>query len=146
MTRPLVVNADDLGLSRGINAAIRRAHVDGIVTSTSLLTVGRYAADAAAMLRATPSLAAGVHLALVGEDPPLLSAREVPTLVDRAGRFPLSYRTFVARAATGRVDLDDVRRELGAQVQAGLDLGLELGHLDTHQHVHLWPGVGAVVV
>ena len=64
MTRPLVVNADDLGLSRGINAAIRRAHVDGIVTSTSLLTVGRYAADAAAMLRATPSLAAGVHLAL----------------------------------------------------------------------------------
>ena len=41
MTRPLVVNADDLGLSRGINAAIRRAHVDGIVTSTSLLTVGR---------------------------------------------------------------------------------------------------------
>lgn len=144
--RRIVVNADDLGLTRGINRGIRRAHLEGIVTSTSLLTVARERDDAIAMLHATPTLRAGVHLALVGEDPPVLGAHEVPTLVDRSGRFPLTYRAFLARAATGRVDPDDVRRELTAQLAVALDAGLAITHLDTHQHVHLWPSVGRVVV
>ncbi len=141
----LVVNADDLGLTRGINAGIRRAHLDGVVGSTSLLSVAREFDDAVAMLHATPSLDAGVHLALVGEDPPVLTAAEVPTLVDRRGGFPLSYRTFLARACAGRVDPDDVRRELGAQLQRALAAGVRVTHLDSHQHVHLWPMVAAVV-
>jgi predicted glycoside hydrolase/deacetylase ChbG (UPF0249 family) len=79
VTRLLIVTADDLGLTRGVNAAVRRAHEDGIVTATSLLAVGREFDDAAAMLRDVPTLELGAHLALVGEDPPLLSAREIPT-------------------------------------------------------------------
>ncbi|MGW6131519.1 ChbG/HpnK family deacetylase [Cellulomonas sp. NPDC055163] len=146
MTRLLVVTADDLGLTPGVNRAVRRAHLDGIVTSTSLLAVGRAFDDAVAMLRSTPTLEVGAHLALVGEDAPLLTAREVPTLVDRRGAFPLSYRTLVARAAAGRVDVDDVRRELGAQLERIRGTGLPLTHVDTHQHTHLWPAVGRVVV
>ncbi|MBB2922906.1 ChbG/HpnK family deacetylase [Cellulomonas cellasea] len=146
MTRLLVVTADDLGLTAGVNRAVRRAHLDGIVTATSLLAVGRAFDDAVTMLRSTPTLELGAHLALVGEDPPLLTAREVPTLVDRRGAFPLSYRTLVARAAAGRVDVDDVRRELGAQLERVRDTGLPLTHVDTHQHTHLWPAVGRVVV
>ncbi|MFN8044633.1 MAG: ChbG/HpnK family deacetylase [Dermatophilaceae bacterium] len=144
--RRLVVNADDLGLTKGVNRAIRKAHLEGIVTSTSLLTVARHHADAISMLEATPTLAAGLHLALVGEDPPVLSAREVPTLVDRRGHFPLGYRAFVARAATGRVDPADIRRELDAQIQVATSAGLSLSHLDSHQHVHLWPSVARVVI
>lgn len=144
--RPLVVNADDLGLTKGVNRAIRRAHLEGIVTSTSLLTVARHRDDAIAMLRATPTLAVGLHLALVGEDPPVLSAAEVPTLVDRRGSFPLTYRTFLARAAAGRVDPEDVCRELTAQFDVATEAGLDITHLDSHQHVHLWPMVGRVVV
>ncbi|GAA2726701.1 ChbG/HpnK family deacetylase [Cellulomonas aerilata] len=145
MTALLVVTADDLGLTDGVNRAVRRAHLDGVVTATSLLAVGRAFDGAAAMLRDTPTLDVGAHLALVGEDPPLLSAREVPTLVDRRGAFPLSYRTVVARAAAGRTDPDDVRRELTAQLERVRGLGLPVTHLDTHQHTHLWPLVGRVV-
>ncbi|NMM32337.1 MAG: ChbG/HpnK family deacetylase [Cellulomonas sp.] len=145
MTRLLIVTADDLGLTAGVNRAIRRAHLDGIVTSTSLLAVGRAFDDAAAMLRATPTLELGAHLAIVGEDPPLLTAREVPTLVDRHGAFPLSYRTVVARGLAGRIDPDDVRRELAAQLDRVLEVGVPVTHVDTHQHTHLWPAVGAVV-
>lgn len=145
-TRPLVVNADDLGLTKGVNRAIRRAHLDGIVTSTSLLTVARHCDDAIAMLRATPTLAVGLHLALVGEDPPVLTSVEVPTLVDRRGNFPLTYRQFLARAAVGRVDPDDVCRELAAQLDVATAAGLVITHLDSHQHVHLWPMVGRIVV
>ncbi|MGV8977987.1 MAG: ChbG/HpnK family deacetylase [Cellulomonas sp.] len=145
MTRLLIVTADDLGLTAGVNRAIRRAHLDGIVTSTSLLAVGRAFDDATQMLRSTPTLDLGAHLAIVGEDPPLLTAREVPTLVDRHGAFPLSYRTVVARGLAGRVDPDDVRRELTAQLERVLDVGVPVTHVDTHQHTHLWPTVGAVV-
>lgn len=145
MTRLLIVTADDLGLTAGVNRAIRRAHLEGIVTSTSLLAVGRAFDDAAAMLRATATLELGAHLALVGEDPPLLTAREVPSLVDRRGAFPLSYRTVVARGLAGRIDPDDVRRELSAQLDRILEVGVPVAHVDTHQHTHLWPTVGAVV-
>ncbi|WP_456824327.1 ChbG/HpnK family deacetylase [Cellulomonas sp. P5_E12] len=145
MSKLLIVTADDLGLTRGVNAAVRRAHEDGVVTATSLLAVGRAFDDAAAMLRDLPTLELGAHLALVGEDRPLLSAREIPSLVDSRGAFPLSYRTLVGRGLTGRIDPDDVRRELGAQLQRVLGVGVPVTHVDTHQHTHLWPTVARVV-
>ena len=145
MSRLLVVTADDLGLTDGVCRAVHRAHVHGIVTATSLLAVGRAFDGAAAMLRDTPTLALGAHLALVGEDPPLLGAREIPTLVDARGAFPLSYRTLVARGLRGRIDPDDVHRELSAQLERVLGIGVPVTHLDTHQHTHLWPTVARVV-
>ena len=146
MSRLLVVNADDMGLTPGVCRAVHRAHTDGVVTSTSVLAVGAAFDEAAARLRDAPGLAVGAHLALVGEDRPLLSAAEVPTLVGRDGRFPLSYRTVVARGAAGRIDPDDVRREFTAQLDRVAGIGVPVTHLDTHQHTHLWPTVARVVV
>ncbi|TFV92799.1 ChbG/HpnK family deacetylase [Blastococcus sp. CT_GayMR20] len=146
MTRLLVINADDMGLTRGVCRAVARAHEGGIVTSTSVLAVGRAFEQAATTVRDAGDLAVGAHLAIVGEDRPLLSAREVPTLVDREGRFPLSYRTVVARGAAGRIDADDVAREFRAQLERVQGIGVPVTHLDTHQHTHLWPAVAAVVV
>ncbi len=140
-----VVNADDLGLTRGVNRAVMRAHREGIVTSTSLLAVAREFDHAVTLLREHPALDVGAHLAIVGEDPPLLSAREVPTLVGRRGHFPRSYRAVLARSAAGRIDVADVRRELRAQLERIRATGLAVTHLDTHQHLHLWPTFGAVV-
>jgi predicted glycoside hydrolase/deacetylase ChbG (UPF0249 family) len=88
----------------------------------------------------------GVHLAAVGEDPPLLSAAEIPSLVDSRGRLAASWRQFLPRAAAGRIDGDDLAREFAAQVEAVAGTGLRIGHLDTHQHLHLWPLVRDVVL
>ena len=76
-TRLLIVNADDFGLTDGVCRAIVRAHREGIVTSTSALAVGPAFHRCASMLDDVPELGVGVHLAAVGEDPPLLSAREI---------------------------------------------------------------------
>jgi predicted glycoside hydrolase/deacetylase ChbG (UPF0249 family) len=146
VTRLLVINADDLGLTPGVCRAVQRAHSDGVVTSTSVLAVGNAFEQAVTTVREAGDLALGAHLAIVGEDRPLLSAREVPTLVDRQGRFPLSYRTVVARGAAGRIDADDVAREFRAQLERVRGIGVPVTHLDTHQHTHLWPAVAAVVV
>jgi len=82
----------------------------------------------------------------VGEDPPLLSAAEIPSLVGPDGRLALSWRQFLPRAAAGRIDPEDMRRELGAQLQRLHDAGLALDHVDTHQNLHLWPSVRRVVM
>lgn len=141
----LVVNADDFGLTPGVCTGILHAHEHGIVTSTSVLTAAPAFATHVGALRDS-GMGVGVHLCLVGEDPPLLSAREVPSLVDSRGHLSAGWPQFVSRVARGQIDLDDVERELMAQVHAAEASGLSVGHLDGHQHLHLLPGVSDVVL
>ena len=144
-TRLLIVNADDFGLTPGVCTGILRGHRDGIISSTTALAVGpAFGAHATALVDS--GLPTGAHLAVVGEDPPVLSAREIPTLVDEHGRFPLSWTTFVRRAALGRIDRDDLRREFRAQIAVLRDAGVQPTHIDAHQNIHLWPSVANVVI
>ena len=144
--RLLIVNADDFGLTESVSRGILRAHTEGIVTSTSLLVVGAAFDRTAQWLESVPDLGLGVHLALVGGDRPVLSTREIPSLVDRTGRLWGSWRSFLSRALVGQIDPSDVRRELGVQIEKALARGLSITHLDSHQHLHLWPAVRDVVV
>jgi predicted glycoside hydrolase/deacetylase ChbG (UPF0249 family) len=144
--RLLIVNADDYGLTKGVSRAILHAHQQGIVTSTSALAVAPGFKPTVAWLRDTEGIGIGAHLAAVGEDPPLLSALEVPTLVDGQGRLASSWKSFLPRMAARQIDPDDLRLEFAAQIQRLQGAGLPLTHVDTHQHLHLWPGVADVVL
>ena len=143
--RLLVVNADDFGLTSGVDRAILRAGADGIVTSTSVLATGPTLARSVSGLRAS-GLGIGAHLIAVGGAPPLLPAREVPSLVDGQGRFPRSWHAFLGRSGRRGIDPDDLEREFAAQIESLIDADLHLTHLDTHQNIHLWPSVARVVV
>lgn len=146
--RGLIINADDFGLTAGVSRGILTGHRQGLITSTSMLAVatGFDAAVALATSGQADDLGIGAHLALVGEDPPLLSAREVPTLVGKRGGFAPSWKPFLARVAARRVDPADVRRELTAQIERLGAIGRPLTHIDTHQHLHMWPLVRDVVL
>ncbi|MBW3555366.1 MAG: ChbG/HpnK family deacetylase [Actinobacteria bacterium] len=144
--RLLIVNADDYGLTEAVASGILRAHRDGIVTSTSVLVLAPAFGTAGKWLAEEERLGVGVHLAAVGEDPPLLGAQEIPSLVDRRGRLPRDWRGFLARAIAGRVDPEDLSREFRAQLEAVSQLGIAVTHVDTHQHLHLWPVVRDIVV
>ena len=147
MTAPriLVVNADDFGLTPGVCRGILQAHSEGIVTSTSALVAAPAFDSHAGQLRDS-GLAAGLHLCAVGEDPPLLTANEVPSLVDRRGRLPISWKHFLRRAARGQIDRDDLVREFEAQHAALRGAGIVPTHVDSHQNLHLWPTVGAAAI
>lgn len=145
--RPLlVVNADDYGLTEKVSRGILDAHARGVITSTSVLSLTPAFAQSAKWLVDVPTLGAGVHFAAVGEDPPLLSAKEIPTLVDGNGRLWSSWKVFLPRAAMGRIDPDDLRREFEAQFDAITGAGVVVDHLDSHQNIHLWPMVSDVVL
>ncbi|HEX2119035.1 MAG TPA: ChbG/HpnK family deacetylase [Acidimicrobiales bacterium] len=145
--RPLlIVNADDYGLTEGISRGILHAYREGIVTSTSVIAIGPAYPKVASWLADEDNLGIGVHLAAVGEDPPLLTAREIPTLVGKRGHLCETYNAFVTRALTGRINFDELRLEFTAQLEAVQELGVPLTHLDAHQHLQLWPSVCSVVI
>jgi predicted glycoside hydrolase/deacetylase ChbG (UPF0249 family) len=142
--RLLIVNADDLGRSRGVSEGILRAHRRGVVSSTTAMVNLPHAE--AAVRRAlveAPGLGIGVHLNLTAGRP-VLPAREVPTLVDASGRlYPI--RQFVPRLAA--LDTAQVRAELGAQVERLRAWGCEPTHLDAHHHsLYLAPRLFRVLV
>jgi predicted glycoside hydrolase/deacetylase ChbG (UPF0249 family) len=135
----LIVNADDFGVSEGVNRGIAAAHDHGIVTSTSLMATGEAFEHAVALARSRPRLAVGVHLVLT-EHRPLRGAG-----LARDGAFPRHVTALLGPALRGALPLDEVRAELDAQICRVRDAGIAIGHLDGHQHVHVLPGVARIV-
>lgn len=137
--KTLIVNADDFGLAPAVNQGILDAHLAGSVTSTTLMVNMPAAAEAAAIAKAHPALGVGLHFNLtLGQ--PLAGAAAVPSLVGPDGQFH-ARGALAARLLTGRVRREHVVRELQAQHQAFLALGIRPTHVDSHQHVHGFPAV-----
>lgn len=139
----LIVNADDLGLSPGINAAIFAAHERGIVTSTSLMACGPAFDEALAGLRARPRLDCGVHLVLHDERS-LAGHARVPHLAGTDGRMRPLRPTALA-LLLGRIPAAEIEAEYRAQIERVLAAGLEPTHLDSHCHLHGFPRVGMLL-
>ena len=137
MTRRLIVNADDWGLSRGVSEGILAAHRHGIVSSTTVLVTADLDREQVARLRDS-GLGVGLHVNLT-LGAPLTRGR---SLVDGAGRFVRD-----ARRAAARVSAADVRSEVEAQVERFESaLKRRPTHLDSHHHVGLHPPVRDVVL
>jgi hopanoid biosynthesis associated protein HpnK len=146
--RQLVVSGDDFGAAGEINAAIARAHRDGILTSTSLMVTGDAVADAVAVARANPTLGVGLHLVLA-QARPAAPVSSIPRLVDARGRFgedAVRGGMRYAAIALGRTGRAQLRHEIEAQLDAFVATGLELAHVDGHLNMHLHPMVLAILL
>jgi len=137
VTRRLIVNADDWGLTRGVSEGILAAHRHGIVSSTTVFATGDLDRELVARLRDS-GLGVGLHVNLT-LGAPLTRGR---SLVDGDGRFVRD-----ARRAAARVTVADVRAEIEAQAERFQSaLKRRPTHLDTHHHVGLHPPVRDVVL
>lgn len=141
--RLLIVNADDLGQTEGINRGIETAHREGLVSSATLLANGAAFAEAVELAARCPELGVGVHLNLV-EGAPVAPPERVPSLVDSHGQF-WGKRGLAQRWFTGAIDPGQVRLEFAAQVQRIRQAGIEPTHFDSHQHLHVLPGLRDVL-
>ena len=143
MNSPLVVNADDLGVSRGATLGIVRAHREGIVTRASLAaTMPAYQHALEACVSRCPGLGIGLHFTLTAGRP-ASPARDVPALVDSNGFFRWRFLSlFRAASIQARADLlDQVEVELEAQLQRIVRDGVKPDHINGERHVHLLPGI-----
>ena len=139
--RRLIVNADDFGLTAGVNRAIAELHGEQVVASTSLMARALATAQAVEIARATPTLGVGCHLVLVDGEP-ALPPREIPTLVDgKSGQLRPSLVAFLGRLFTGRISIVEIEAEAAAQIALLQSHGVRLTHIDTHKHTHMFPAV-----
>lgn len=140
----LIVNADDFGLTAGVNRGICRGHREGIITSTTLMANARAFEDAIARAAENPKLGVGCHLVLVGGLAVGESA-EIGELADGEGRLPKSVGGLIAKITTGRVSQRNIAGELKAQIRkiqkALAAMGRETTHCDSHKHTHTHPVV-----
>ncbi len=145
MTR-LIVNADDFGLTAGVNRAVMELHAAGVLTSTTLMALAGATRDAVEKAQTTPSLGVGCHVVLVdGES--VLPPRKIPSLIDnKTGRLLPTLGAFLARLGTGRMRTEEIEAEAKAQIELLQSRGVRLTHVDTHKHTHMFPRVlGAVL-
>ena len=136
----LIVNADDLGWTEGVNRGIVEAHRKGLVTSTSLLANGRAFESALAAAESNPQLGIGVHLNL-SDGPPSAPADEVRGLLNEAGELEEGPESLLLRIASRSLALEEVEREWDAQIRKVRATGVEPTHLDGHKHVQMLPGL-----
>jgi len=142
----LLVTADDFGLCRQVNEAVCLLHDRGVVHSTSLVANSDVFELSLRQLRERPGLQVGVHLNLT-DGKPVLSSRQVPSLVNSDGAFHggRHYRV-LARVLSGRLSKDEVRAEWTAQLTRVAETGMRIHHLNSHGHIHLLPAFHAIVL
>jgi len=136
----LIVNADDLGWTDGVNRGIVEAFHHGIVTSTSLLANGTAFAGAVEAARSAPGLRVGVHLNL-SDGPPVADRESVASLLNERGEFRGGPESLLLRRARRGLLLSEVENEWDAQIQKVCHAGIAPTHLDGHKHVHMLPGL-----
>lgn len=137
----VIINADDFGLTSGVNRAIVELHRGGVLTSATLMARAGATPEAIRMALDTPTLGVGCHVVLV-DGQPVLPPEKIPSLVQKqTGRFVSSLTTFLRRLLTGRIRAAEVEAEAAAQIALLQEAGLRLTHIDTHKHTHMFPSV-----
>ena len=128
----LILHADDLGVAHSENVASFDALDRGAISSASIMIPTPWITEVAAYARAHPKADLGLHLTLTSEWETyrwgsVASKNEVPSLLDDDGTFPRETKTVVTRAKLVEID-----RELRAQVDRAIALGIRPTHLDSH--------------
>jgi predicted glycoside hydrolase/deacetylase ChbG (UPF0249 family) len=137
----LIVNADDFGLTAGVNRTIVDLNRAGVLTSATLMARAVATCEAIQLACSTPSLGVGCHVVLVDGEP-VLPPGAIPTLVDRrTGRFQPTLGAFLQRLLTGVIRSEEIEAEAAAQLALLESKGLSPTHIDTHKHVHMFPAV-----
>ena len=131
-TKLLILHADDLGVAHSVNVASFAALDSGAVTSASIMMPTPWVTEVAEYARKHPEADLGLHLTLTSEWNTyrwgsVESKDRVPSLFDVAGTFPSDVAPVAVKAKP-----DEVERELRAQVERALALGIKPTHVDSH--------------
>ena len=136
--RRLIVNADDFGLTSGVNRAIVEGNRSGIVTSATLMANARATDAAIDLSKAHPSLKTGCHVVLIDGVP---LSENLFSLTENSGRFRSNLKQFAVAAVRKQIAAEEIQREVEAQIRKIQSRGITLTHVDSHKHTHMFPHI-----
>ncbi len=135
----LIVNADDFGLTDGVNQAILELNAAGALTSATLMATGTAFRSAVHAAFVQTSLDVGCHVVLV-DGKPVLPHNRIPTLATASGFRP-TLGAFVKALIRGQINASEIEAEASAQIARVQSSGLTVSHVDTHKHTHMFARV-----
>jgi predicted glycoside hydrolase/deacetylase ChbG (UPF0249 family) len=136
----LIINADDFGLTPGVNRSVAELHEAGTLTSATLMATSNFFDEAVRLAHAHASLEVGCHVVLV-DGVPALPPAQIPSLVLARGQFRDKLGRFAADLFMGSIRAEEIEAEATAQIRRVQDAGLRVSHIDTHKHTHVFPRV-----
>jgi predicted glycoside hydrolase/deacetylase ChbG (UPF0249 family) len=139
VARRLIINADDFGLTEGVNRAILDLNAADALPSATLMATGPAFRDAVHAAFKQTALGVGCHVVLV-DGRPELHPDELPTLAP-SGSLRSSLNAFVVDLFAGRIESAEIEREAIAQIRQIQSAGITVTHVDTHKHTHMFPRV-----
>ena len=143
----LIINADDLGLSRSVNNAVKLAFEKEVITGSSLMACGKAFHDGLQILKDLKTTDIGVHLTLTGNlKPSSLDPSRVESLLNKNGSFCSDYKSFAFKYLRRKIDPEQIRWELKSQIEKVTREGFKVTHLDSHEHIHMLPEVLKITV
>ena len=146
MTNKVIFNADDFGISKGVNAAIKKAYDEGILNAASLMVGQKYAKEAVELSKEMKDLDLGLHVNLTNEYP-VSKAQNLPLLTGEDGKFQNGFVKLLWLSIFKPKALrDEVYAETEAQILKAQEMGVRLTHIDSHRHVHMIPLIFKVML
>ena len=137
---PLIINADDFGLTPGVNRSVAELHQGHALSSATLMATAAFFSDAVAVAQANPTLEVGCHILLVDAIPALPPA-QIPSLCPNGQSLRPDLSRFAIDLHTGRIRASEIEAEATAQIRRLQAAGLRVSHIDTHKHTHIFPAV-----
>lgn len=143
----VIINADDLGLSPAVNEAINEYYTSGSITGTSMIACGENFSDACSMLRSMNENEVGVHLTLTGGLRPCTeNIADIKTLLQSGDVFINGYGRLVSKYFKREIKTNEIVLEFEAQIEKVKREGFSITHIDSHEHIHMLPGILKIVV
>ncbi len=139
-----IINADDFGISPGVNRAIIAAYRQGALNSAGMMMNVAYTDEAVALYKQNSGLRVGVHLNLTNQQNqrPVAAPKDIPLLVDKDGNLKHGFVSLMILSFFKKKELQRQSEiEMRAQIDKALAAGITPSHLDSHRHVHMIPAV-----
>lgn len=129
--KSLLINIDDLGIAKEINDATRECYKKNAINSASIIACGDEFDDACNMLKSLQIKDIGVHLTFTGKFTPIC----------HKSKFPDNYIKLFLYLFLGKINKEDIYKEFCRQIETVTQKGFNVTHLDSHEHIHILPGL-----
>ena len=142
--KKLIINADDFGLTNGINKGVILAHKKGILTSATLIPNMPAFKEAIILAKENKTLGIGIHLNII-RGKPVSDPQKVETLLNNKGNF-LTIYPFLKKFISRKINIKEIEYEFSAQIEKVLKEGIEITHFDSEKHIHSLPAIMRIVI
>jgi predicted glycoside hydrolase/deacetylase ChbG (UPF0249 family) len=141
--KKLIINADDFGMSNEVNEGTKEGIRQGIITSVSVMANMPYFDDAIRFLKKHPEVSVGLHFNIT-EGKSLILPKDAENLI-REDDYFYHWPQMIGRVASKQIKQNEIEQELKKQYLALKNTGLQITHIDSHHHIHLYPSIFKIV-